>query len=171
MAVTKAVRPGADMPMPIRSVLMVCTGNICRSPAAEAVLRHQLESVGLAHVEVDSSGTGDWHAGERSHQRSRSVGEARGYVLDHRARVTSGDDQRFDLILAMDAGHLVWLTRRFHSHPGLRMFRSFEPGMAESRVSHLDDPYGHPVSVYEAMYDVIERTTPAIVERIRATHG
>ena len=152
---------------PITSVLMVCTGNICRSPAAEAVLRHQLDEAELSDVEVDSAGTGDWHAGERSHTRSRRVGEARGYVLDHRARITTGDDRRFDLLLAMDSGHLVWLRRRFSPHTGLRLFRSYEPGRADDRVPDLADPYGHPISAYEAMYDIIERTTPAIVDTIR----
>ena len=157
------------MSAPITSVLMVCTGNICRSPAAEAVLRHQLDAAGLSDVEVDSAGTGDWHAGERSHTRSRRVGEARGYVLDHRARMTTGDDRRFDLLLAMDSGHLVWLRRRFSTHTGLRLFRSYEPGCADDRVPDVDDPYGHPIPVYEAMYDIIERTTPAIVEAIRVS--
>ena len=154
---------------PIRSVLMVCTGNICRSPAAEAVLLHHLEAAGLSHVEVDSAGTGDWHAGERSHGNSRSVGSTRGYVLDHRARMVKANDARFDLILAMDSGHLRWLERQFRSHSGLHLLRSFEPGRdLGGRVPDLDDPYGHPLPVYEAMYDVIERTTPSIVDVIRA---
>ena len=158
-----------DVSTPIRSVLMVCTGNICRSPAAEAVLRNALDVAGLGHVEVDSAGTGDWHAGERSHANSRRVGTSRGYTLDHRARMVTAHDMRFDLVLAMDAGHLRWLERRLPGHGSLRLFRSSEPSSshAADAVPDLDDPYGHPLSVYEAMYDVIERTTPGIVEAVR----
>ena len=69
------------------SVLMVCTGNICRSPAAEAVLQHSLAEAGIAGtVFVDSAGTTDWHEGERAHEFSRSVGARRGYDVGHLSR-------------------------------------------------------------------------------------
>jgi protein-tyrosine phosphatase len=163
----------SDVRSPIRSVLMVCTGNICRSPAAEAVLRHRLTASGLSHIEVDSAGTGDWHSGEPSHPHSRSVGTSRGYVLEHRARTVKANDCRFDLMLAMDSGHLRWLQRQFRSHSRVQLLRGSEAGRgrAPGRVPDLDDPYGQARAVYEAMYDVIEAAMPGVVETILGSHA
>jgi protein-tyrosine phosphatase len=82
-------------------VLMVCLGNICRSPTAEAVLRAKLEAAGLAgRVEVDSAGTGSWHVGSPPDARSQRHAAQRGYDLSAlRARRVAEDDfHHFDLI-------------------------------------------------------------------------
>ena len=95
-------------------VLFVCTGNICRSPTAEAVARHFIQAAGLADaIEVDSAGTNGYHAGEAPDPRTRKVAQLRGYDLaDLRARKLEVlDFQRFDLVLAMDRGHLEIMQR------------------------------------------------------------
>jgi protein-tyrosine phosphatase len=97
---------------PITSVLMVCMGNICRSPTAEGVLRHKLRAAGLGdQVKVDSAGTHAWHEGEPPDRRSQQHALARGYDLsDQRSRpVAAVDFERFDLILAMDWDNLALL--------------------------------------------------------------
>src|SRR5688572_13027216 len=94
------------------SVLMVCTGNICRSPTAEGVLRHRVREAGLAdRVHIDSAGTHDYHVGSPPDERSSHHASLRGYDLsDQRARqVQPADFERFDLILAMDNGHMELL--------------------------------------------------------------
>ena len=69
--------------MTIRRVLMVCMGNICRSPTAEAVLRHKLEAAGLGStISVDSAGTHAWHAGSPPDHRSAKHAARRGYNRD-----------------------------------------------------------------------------------------
>jgi len=87
------------------SVLFVCLGNICRSPAAEAVLRKKLSDRGLpcGEVFIDSAGIGSWHVGQLPDSRMRRVGERHGYKVNSRARqVREVDFARFDYIFGMD---------------------------------------------------------------------
>src|SRR5262245_42334662 len=97
-------RPGAER---IR-VLFVCLGNICRSPLAEGVFLHLAQAAGVAdRFEVDSAGTGDWHAGERPDSRATAVARKHGVELPSIARqVTRADFDRFDHIVAMDRENL-----------------------------------------------------------------
>ena len=91
---------------------MVCTGNICRSPTAEVVLRHKVRQAGLAErIHIASAGTHDYHVGSPADERSIHHARLRGYDLaSHRARQVSPlDFERFDLILAMDEGHMELL--------------------------------------------------------------
>ena len=89
-------------------VLMVCSGNICRSPTAEAVLRSMILAAGLdGDIEVDSAGMGDWHVGQPADARSRAASSRRGYRLDGVARqVSSADFETFDVIAAVDEHNL-----------------------------------------------------------------
>lgn len=92
------------------SILFVCLGNICRSPLAEAAFRQEAERAGLA-VEVDSAGTGDWHAGDAPDARAQATALRHGVdISGYRARqVTIEDFQRFDHIFAMDRANLAAL--------------------------------------------------------------
>ena len=85
-------------------ICFVCLGNICRSPTAEAVMRHLVKQAGLGdRIAIDSAGTGDWHVGHARDRRSRAVGEARGIPLSGAARQFVPDDfDDFDHVLAMD---------------------------------------------------------------------
>ena len=125
-------------------VLMVCMGNICRSPMAEGVLREIAVRRGLDHrLEIDSAGTHAYHEGEAPDSRSVRAAAARGYDLSAlRARCVSPEDfEYFDWILAMDRQNLANLERRcpIHLRIKLRLFLSF----AESRMdgSEVPDPY------------------------------
>src|ERR1700760_2786106 len=94
----------ATAPNKIR-VLMVCLGNICRSPTAEAMLRRKVHEAGLDdRIEVDSAGTADYHVDSPPDRRSVAHGERRGLAMKHlRGRQVSREDfDRFDLIHAMD---------------------------------------------------------------------
>lgn len=85
-------------------LLFVCLGNICRSPAAEAVMKKKVADSGRKECfEIDSAAIGNWHVGELPDARMRACGAARGYRLDSRARQFSIDDyHNFDYILVMD---------------------------------------------------------------------
>jgi protein-tyrosine phosphatase len=109
------------------SILFVCLGNICRSPLAEAALRAEARRRGLA-VEVDSAGTGNWHAGEPPDERAVAVAARHGVdITDLRARqVTRADFTRFDHIVTLD-------------HDNLNTLRRLAPADTTARLSLLLD--------------------------------
>ena len=142
--------------MKVRSVLFVCLGNICRSPTAEGVFRHQLgiEAPGLA-IEVDSAGTADYHIGEPPDLRSQRAAARRGIDIGGlRARqVVPADFARFDLILAMDRSNLRELEamRPQNSHARLQLFLEYAPDL---RRLEVPDPYYLDASVFEEVLDL-----------------
>ncbi|MYB15215.1 MAG: low molecular weight phosphotyrosine protein phosphatase [Rhodospirillaceae bacterium] len=115
------------------NILFVCTGNICRSPTGEAVLRRMADAAGLGDaVAIDSCGTHAYHVGQPPDARARAAGERRGYDFSgQRARQAAiADFDRFDLILAMDGGHFDRLRRAAPAGRGdrIRRFLEFAPG-------------------------------------------
>ena len=154
----------------MRRVLLVCTGNICRSPTADGVLRRLVREAGLGHlVEVDSAGTHDFHVGEAPDERAQRHARRRGYELGElRARqVEASDFERFDLILAMDRGHLELLERAApseHRHK-LRLFMEFADGWSETEVP---DPYYGGDAGFERVLDMIEAGAHGVLAELRA---
>lgn len=134
--------PAPRAPFGKYSICLVCLGNICRSPMAEAVLADELARAGLSEaVAVESAGTGDWHVGERMFAPARAELARRGYDgSGHRARQLQPSWLgRYDLVLALDAANLADL-REMAASPKIadriRMLRSFDPALRP------DDPYG-----------------------------
>ena len=152
------------------SVLMVCTGNICRSPTAEGVLRHRLRQAGLeGQVHVDSAGTHDYHVGSPPDERSCHHALRRGYDLaELRARqIEALDFERFDLILAMDRGHLDLLEEDCppgHRHK-LKLFMEFGPPGLPSEVA---DPYYGGRTGFESVLDQIEAACDGLLAHLHA---
>lgn len=147
-------------------VLMVCSGNICRSPTAEAVLRARLAAAGLAdQVQVDSAGTQDYHRGSPPDARAVARGAARGYDLQGlRARLLADADfERFDLLLAMDRGHLDLMHRR--SPPDCReridLLMRFAPGLAPD--DEVPDPYYGSLTGFDHVLDLVEPACDALL--------
>jgi protein-tyrosine phosphatase len=152
------------------SVLMVCMGNICRSPTAEGVFRHVVEQAGLQErVRIDSAGTLDYHAGSPPDHRATQHASLRGYDLSaQRARqVKRQDFDRFDLILAMDSANLEWLRKYCprELRPKLRRLMEFAPaGMGED----VDDPYTGGPQGFETVLDAIEAACQGLLGHVRA---
>lgn len=124
-------------------ILLVCLGNICRSPTAEAALREAAAEAGLAdEVEIDSAGTGAWHIGEPPDPRMTAAAAEVGLTLDGAARQFMPDDfERFDLILVMDRRNLadvLTLARTEEERAKVRLFREFEQA---AEGDELPDPY------------------------------
>jgi protein-tyrosine phosphatase len=148
-------------------VLMVCLGNICRSPTAEAVLRAKLEAAGLAdRVAVDSAGTGSWHIGSPPDERSQRHAARRGYDLSalRGRQVATQDFHRFDLILAMDEDNLADLQRLVPDGGSRAEVRLFAP-------VEVPDPYVGGASGFERVLDLVESASDAWVKNLAARLG
>lgn len=148
-------------------LLLVCLGNICRSPAGEAVMRARAEAAGLP-IAVDSAGTGDWHAGEPPDRRMQAAARARGLDLSTlRARQVRAEDfHAFDLILAMDRANLAALRRLrpdgARAELALVLDHAPEPGPAE-----VPDPYGGGPEGFEHVLDLLEAAADGVLDRLR----
>lgn len=155
-------------PRPVR-VLMVCTGNICRSPTAEAVLRQQAQAAGLASaLEVDSAGTHDYHVGEAPDRRAQAHALARGLDLSGlRARqLRPADFEDFDWIFAMDAGHLQALRRL--APPGHRARLSLLMDCLPDPASReVPDPYYGDAADFERVLDLTQAACRAWLDAQR----
>jgi protein-tyrosine phosphatase len=158
----------------VQRVLMVCTANICRSPTAEAVLRHRVQQRGLhGRIVVDSAGTRASH--ERAHAPDpRSIAHAarRGYDLTGlRSRpVVPADFHRFDLIVPMDRTHLDHLAIHASTDAPakLRLLMSFAPpGSGEV----VPDPYYGSAPGFEHVLDLVELACDGLLEYLYSPQG
>ena len=159
-------------------VCLVCLGNICRSPMAEAVLDASLAAAGLASaVTVDSAGTGDWHAGEPMDPQARAALARRGYdgsgPATHRARQLRaswlGDR---DLVLAMDAANLADLRRMAGpaDRDRIRLFGEVG-GLGDAEGGEIPDPYGGNEADFGRVLDLLGAAAPVITARLASLLG
>jgi protein-tyrosine phosphatase len=169
--------PPRDAGAPYR-VCLVCLGNICRSPMAEAVLRAALDEAGLAEaVTLDSSGTGDWHVGQQMYPQARTALARRGYdgsgPRTHRARQFQApwlSDR--DLVLAMDAGNLATLRRMAgpQDRDRIRLFGEVG-GLGEVGGGEIPDPYGEDGADFAYVLDLLDAAAPVIAARLAQLLG
>ncbi len=150
-------------------VLMVCLGNICRSPTAHGVFAERVRAAGLeAAIRVDSCGTGAWHVGEPPDARATAAARRRGYDLSPlRARqFEAGDFQQFDYLLAMDRSNLSHLEALrpggFDGHLGL--FLDFHP---DPPFSEVPDPYYGGDRGFDEVLDLVEAASGGLLEALR----
>ena len=142
-----------------KKVLMVCMGNICRSPTAEGVMRAALSRHGLdGLVAVDSAGTHAYHVGEAPDPRTVQAARRRGYDLSaQRARqVEAADFDRFDLILAADKANLAALRRISQKGVTPQLLLSILGSEAE-----VPDPYYGGADGFERVLDLVEQACDA----------
>ena len=156
-------------------ITVVCLGNICRSPIAEAVLRERIAQAKLSEaIEVDSAGTGDWHIGHPADPRARATLAAHDYLLDHRARqINAGWLCQIDLLLAMDMANyrdLQQMQKSSDCQPELRMFRSFDPALAgagePSAALEVPDPYYGGDAGFEEVLVMIQAAADGLVSHL-----
>jgi protein-tyrosine phosphatase len=149
----------------MKRILLVCMGNICRSPMAEGVLRGRVAAAGLsAQFEFDSAGTLDAHANEPPDPRAQRVAAAHGYDISHlRARQVRSDDfVRFDLLLAMDRNNLAALQRMTPSaaQDKLRLFMSLAD---TASAEDVPDPYYGSLAGFERVLALCEAAASGLL--------
>jgi protein-tyrosine phosphatase len=157
-------------------VSFVCLGNICRSPTAEAVMRHLVRAAGLEQaIAIDSAGTGDWHVGEVRDRRSTEVGQRRGMPLAGTARQFQRSDfARFDYVLAMDRQNLTNLRRLAPDDAArakIHLLRDFEAGAQADKGDEVPDPYYGGPEGFDEVIDICERACRGLLAHLRQEHG
>jgi protein-tyrosine phosphatase len=157
------------MPAPFR-LLFVCLGNICRSPAAEGVMRRLVDESGLQdQIHIDSAGTEGWHTGKPPDPRMTAAAARRDYPLTSRARqVLASDLQSFDLALVMDRQNLQDLQSfdpgaRFHHK--VRLFCEF---CTDHQESEVPDPYYGGPDGFDHVLDLLEDGCGNLLAHIQA---
>lgn len=150
-------------------VLFVCLGNICRSPMAEAVLRHKINEHDLSQaIVVDSAGTGDWHIGKVPHEGTRHILDQKGIgYKDMTARLVISDDfQKFDYIVCMDRSNGD-NVRKLPGGEQTKLF-FFMDLLPEEELREVPDPYF--TGNFEQVYDLIDAGCDVLLETIIREH-
>lgn len=149
------------------SVLFVCMGNICRSPAGEGVFQHYVENNGYTEqFDIDSAGTIAYHMGEPADARMRGVAIKRAYQLDSLARKVEVEDiDDFDLVVAMDTDNLNNLEAMAGGEQdNIRLLGSFLEGYENNDdAPSVPDPYYGGTAGFEQVLDMIEAACPNIL--------
>jgi protein-tyrosine phosphatase len=156
------------------SICFVCLGNICRSPTAEGVMRHQVSEAKLdGRIDVDSAGTGDWHIGEAPDGRAQRAASQRGYDLSglRGRQIAAADFERFDLLIAMDDANLANLQKICppEQRDKLRLLMEFMPE-ADSRWAgerEVSDPYFGGAEGFEQVLDQCEAACRGLLATLR----
>ncbi len=151
-------------------ILFVCLGNICRSPAAEGVLRAMVEREGLSEqFEIDSAGTYGGHAGDPADSRMRQAAFVRGYHLTHRSRrIEEADFYAFDRIIVMDDNNFRDVERLAPSPEGKLKIERFADLCRHHADSHyVPDPYYEGREGFERVLDLLEDGCAEIIASCR----
>lgn len=141
-----------------QKILFVCLGNICRSPAAEAVFRYMIRNEGAqALFEIDSAGTYGGHAGSLPDPRMIKAGAHRGYELTHRARrIERADLERFDMVVVMDDSNFHNVRNLASDLESLKKIRRMAEFCTAHNVDHVPDPYYEGAEGFEFVLDILE---------------
>ena len=150
-------------------VLFVCTGNICRSPSAEGVFKHQVAAAGLAdRITADSAGTHDFHVGDAPDERAQQAALKRGYDISklHGRQVIRRDFLEFDYVLAMDQLNMKLLVRLCppEQRHKLKLFMEFAP---EAATLEVPDPYSGSAEDFEQVLDLLEAASEGLLAHVR----
>ena len=151
-------------------VLVVCSGNICRSPMAAAYLRRRIAHTPLAHTIVDSAGTLGIEAAAADRHARKAMDEISIPIEDHRSRgIRASDLNSSDWVLVMDHAHLEWLAQHHPHGAGERMLlRAFEQGPTpDPDAPDLEDPIGQSLGKFRQQRDLIVRCIDHFIQHLK----
>jgi protein-tyrosine phosphatase len=155
-------------PRPVR-VLFVCTGNICRSPLAEAIFKGLVQKRGLVdRYEADSAGTHGYHEGDPADPRTVRVGAKHGLRVDSIAReLRDSDFTRFDVLVAMDRGHLREMRARCPKalQGKLVLMPDYDP---EGVLKDVPDPYYGGPEGFEQIYRILDGCSRGLLDALES---
>lgn len=150
-----------------QSVLFVCLGNICRSPAAEGVMQHLVDQLNLRHlIRVDSAGTAGYHVGKPADSRMLAAAAQRGLELTSRSRLAvPADLKQFDLIVAMDHSNYRDLMSLARDTPpsNVKLLSDYLPAPWPRDVP---DPYLGDQQGFEFVLDMLQAACPQILQEL-----
>lgn len=156
-------------------VMFFCLGNICRSPLAEGLFKHEVASRGLtADFHIESSGTSGYHVGELPDPGSREVARRRGEIdiSDQRSQqLTAAHLETFDYLVAMSHSNIANARRlRGASEVDFLLLRDFEPD-ERNHGEDVPDPWGHGRAAFDEVYEIVERSCANLLDHILAQEG
>lgn len=151
-----------------KRVLFVCLGNICRSPAAEGILKKIVEDRGEESLwEIDSAGTGDWHVGDLPDSRMRQAGARRGYSFIHRCRHLRPEDfKRFDYIIGMDNQNIRNIRHFASGDEDLAKVHHIGEWLRPEEGTYVPDPYYGTERDFFHAIDLLEAACSRIADEI-----
>ncbi|GDY25712.1 MULTISPECIES: low molecular weight protein-tyrosine-phosphatase [unclassified Agarivorans] len=150
----------------VKSILVVCMGNICRSTTAEAVLREKLKQSKLK-IKVDSAGTTGYHKGDKPDPRAIRIAEEKGYKFKgiRSRKVADKDFVKCDLILASDKKNLAYLEKHCPAEHAHKLALFLPVGGVERE--EIPDPYYGSVQGFKQVLEMIEQASDTIIERLK----
>jgi protein-tyrosine phosphatase len=154
----------------MKKVLFVCLGNICRSPAAEGILKKYINDKNLGEmITVDSAGTINYHEGELSDERMRMIASKRGYILDHIARKfdPKKDFKEFDYIITMDDDNYKDIVRLDRDSTFRKKIYKMADFIDDKNVKSVPDPYDGTDDDFNYVVDLLENGNSNILIKIK----
>lgn len=149
------------------NVLFVCLGNICRSPAAEGIMRHLAEKQNLKDLTVESCGIGDWHVGQMPDERMQRAARNRGVILSSRAQTFHNDFfAQFDYILAADKDVLHELYVKAKTPENKAKVHLMTDYSKTYRGEDIPDPYYAGEAGFETVLDMLEDCCESLANHI-----
>ena len=152
----------------MQSLLMVCLGNICRSPLAQGILHHKLNKLNIDNITVDSAGTGNWHIGSNPDKRSTEIAMKHEIdISNQKARQFSYEDfEKFDHILVMDTSNLQNIRSQAKSKKDVDKIKLILDYSYPDKNESVPDPYFGGIDGFEHVYNLLNNACDKIIENL-----
>jgi len=150
----------------MKRILMVCLGNICRSPLAEGLLKSKLDNT---KFQIDSAGTGNWHVGEQPDKRSMAVAENHNLDISYQQcrQFAVSDFDKFDIIYAMDANNFSTLTEIARDDKDKSKIKLLLNELFPDENVDVPDPYTGGMRQFEQVFDILDKATTSLANKLK----